>query len=212
MHGKGKTATRIRKSSIVARLEEVGSNQRGLAAALNIHPPGVTQLLHGARRLSAREAELAAQHLRWSLEDVYMAFGMGQKGYGKLPVWGYIDASSGSIIDRASVEPTAPLEEIDAPFPGYIGRCVKIKGSSMAPRYRDGEAIGFTFGDHDILGLINNEAVIETVDGRLLLKILHRGDRPHRYTLTSLNAGEEPILNIEIERAAPVDWHLPRRI
>lgn len=207
-----KAANHIQKSRIVARLKELDKTQRQLAAHLGIHPPGVTELLKGARGLSADEAERAGEFLGWPREEVYLAFGISalEKSYGRLTVWGYIDANSGRILVRADVDPPL-LEYIDAPFPGYRGSCLKIKGNSMAPRYRDGEVIGFTKGEHDFARLVNQEVVAATVDGRLLLKVLHPGNGAGVYTLSSLNPEDEPILNVELDWVAPIDWHMPRR-
>lgn len=206
------TTASVHRKKIVSRLTQLGATQRELAEHLDIHASGLSELLKGNRKLSAIEAELAAEFLRWSIKDVHIAFGIAspQKGYGKLYIQGYIDADSGSLTIRSDVD-ASTLEEIDAPFPGYSGICVKIKGNSMAPRYRDGEAIGYTPSERDFSSLINHEVVTGTADGRILLKVLHKGNGDGRYTLSSLNPENEPIINIELSWAAPIDWHVPRR-
>lgn len=202
----------VQKAKIVKRLKELDKTQRALAAYLDLSPSRITELLNGERRLQLAEAERLREFLGWSLEEVHLAFGIValEKPYGRLTIWGYIDANSGRIIVRSDVDPPL-LEYIDAPFPGYRGLCLKIKGNSMAPRYRDGEVIGFTKGQHDFARLINQEVVVATLDGRLLLKVLHPGNGNGVYTLSSLNLEDEPILNVELDWVAPIDWHMPRR-
>lgn len=203
---------KVDKPWVQRRLREIHKTQAAFAAALGIYPSGMTNLLKGLRELSAEEAHDAAKFLDVSLMQVYEAFGLSARRmpYGKLIIRGYIDATSGTVTLRADVD-SGPLEEIDAPFPGYLGCAVKIKGASMAPRYLDGEAIGYTPDGHDISRLIGGEVVAELEDGRRLLKILQRGTEPDHYSLISLNRDEAPIQNVRLKWAAPVDWHLPRR-
>jgi transcriptional regulator with XRE-family HTH domain len=195
-----------------ARLSELGKTQRQFAEALGMHPPGLTNLLNGVRKLSAQELTLAARFLEIPLAQAVTLFGLNKvtNRYGKLPVRGYVDATTGSVILRMPVE-SGTLEEIESPFPGYEGLVVKIRGDSMMPRYRDGEPIGYTPDNSEISSLVNHEVVAETDDGRLLLKILHKGSGPDLYNLVSLNPADAPITDVRLRWASLIDWHIPRR-
>lgn len=200
----------VKKTLIVNLLRQLGRPQSELGRRLGIHPSGVTALLDGTRKLSAEEAVWAAEFFEMGVVDVMALFGIDASSpYGMLPIRGYVDASSGDVMIR---EDTQGLEQIPAPFPGYGGCAVKIKGDSMSPRYLDGEAIGFTRNHQDISMLLNGEVVAETVDHRLVLKILHRGTLADHYTLSSLNRDSGPIVNVRLLWASAIDWHLPRRI
>lgn len=201
----------INKAWVKERLADLGLTQAALAAHMGWAAARVTEILQGKRRVEVAEAVRIADFLRTDLSTIHSVLGIVTKNnYGRLLLAGYIDATSGSITLRVGMENA--LEEIDAPFPGYLGRAVRIKGRSMDPRYRDGEVICFTPDGQDISHLLGGEAVIETEDGRLLLKILQKGTEKDRYTLVSLNRDEEPIQNIAVRWAAQVDFLIPRRI
>lgn len=202
----------IKRRWIEDRLKQLGKNKRELADAMSIPASRLTELLNGDRNLKPAEATRAAKFLTTYTSTVWDAFGYGAAvgDYGKVVITAYCDAASGEIVVRNGLD-VGVLEEIDAPFPGYFGRVVRIKGNSMAPRYRDGEIIAFTPGAGDVAKLIGEEAIVGTIDGRMVLKIIARGTTAQTYTLLSLNRDEEPIQNVAIEWVAGIDWHLPRR-
>lgn len=202
----------INRRWIDDRLNLLDMKKHELAAAMAIAPPRLSELLRGKKMLRASEANAMAIALRAPVTQIFNVFGIGQlrQTYGTLAITGYIDASSGVIIERTGME-SGVLDEIDAPFPGYGGMVARVKGNSMAPRFRDGEVVGFTPDGHDVGRLVGSEVVVCTEDGRMLLKILAKGTEPDRYTLLSLNRDEELIHNVAIAWAAPLDWHIPSR-
>jgi hypothetical protein len=205
-------ARKVDSKWIRERIKEVHESQSSFARALGIGAPRVVELLEGSRRLQIREAFVAGEFLKVPIHEIYRAFAVNppKRGYGKLLVSGYIDATSGAITVRADVVGDR-LDEIDAPFPGYEGSVARIHGTSMAPRFRDGEIIAFSPGLHDIRQLLNTEVVAELEDGRILLKTLHKGNQDNLYTITSLNPDDPPIVNVAVRWAAPIDFHIPRR-
>ena len=77
---------------------------------------------------------------------------------------------------------------------------VLVKGDSMYPWLRDGDAV--LYGDKTSYPH-GRECVVKLKDGRAFIKQVERG-RPGRFNLISYNA--PPILDAEIEWAAPVLW------
>lgn len=205
-------AYRVKRRWLEERLHSLNLKKKDLADAIEKPASRITDLLKGERRLQISEAVKLAGRLKCSLHEIYSVFGITarNKGYGKLLISGYIDATTGAMIARSDMAGEI-LEEIDAPFPGYEGIAVRIKGTSMSPRYRDGEIVGFSRDGQDIKHLINQEVVVETEDGRILLKTLHLGTRADKYTLVSLNPNDAPIMDVGVRWAAPIDFHIPRK-
>ena len=98
----------------------------------------------------------------------------------------------------------AGLEEVEAP-PG-AGRSVvalRVRGSSMAPVYKDGDVIFYeTQEEGDLSHLAGRDCIIHLADGRTFLKELRRSNGD--YWLHSHNA--DPILHPQIVWAARVRW------
>lgn len=124
----------------------------------------------------------------------------------KSKVVGYVGGGA-EIIPIDDHAQGAGMDEVDAP-PGLSedeeSLVVIVRGESMWPAYRDGDAIHYTAIHHDVSGLVGKECIVKLADGRMFLKILDRGSTPSTYTLTSYNAPAMP--NAPIEWAAPVRW------
>ena len=121
-----------------------------------------------------------------------------------IPVVGYVGAGSeinpvddhmqGSGLDETEAPPGTPISAVS----------VLVRGDSMYPRYFDGERLFYVRDDRPTEDLIGRECVVQLTDGRLFVKILRRGTRPHHFHLESWNA---PIMEDQaVEWAAPVKW------
>ena len=126
----------------------------------------------------------------------------------RIPAVGYVGA--GEVIfaldDHAR---GAGIEEIEAP--GGVGEhafAVVVRGNSMAPRFKDGEYLGYSRDEGlDPTRCYGRECVVETRDGRKLVKILERGSRPGVFTLVSVNSSVPIEQDVELDWIAPVVWH-----
>src|SRR5690348_8874735 len=96
----------INRRWIDERLNFLDMKKNELAAAMAIAPPRLSELLRGKKMLRASEAHAMAVALRVQVIQIFNVFGIGQvrQDYGKLAVTGYVDASSGVIIERTGME------------------------------------------------------------------------------------------------------------
>lgn len=193
------------------RIAELDTSQRALAKLLRIPAAGVTGILNGTRGVSVHECRLIARFLKQSVKEVMFRLGVEGEPKETLPVSGYVGADDAIIMYMES-DIENGLEEVPSPFPGYSGTVVMVRGDSMSPRYLDGELIAFTAesGDPGALSARGGREVVALLrDGRFVIKQLYRGDTPDRFTLLSVNRAVQPILNVEVEWVAEIDWHKP---
>lgn len=124
----------------------------------------------------------------------------------RVPIVGYIGAGGEVIFEEFDTD-----EAVIRP-PGISGtlEALVVRGSSMLPKYRDGDII-YIKRDHigilpDYLG---EDCAVRLVSGETYVKQIVHGSEPQTFTLISLNA--EPIENVEIEWATPVLFIMPSR-
>lgn len=192
------------------RLRDLGKTQRGLAGALGLDSPAVSNMLRGRRGMSIDEAAAIASYLAVDIHKVFIEAGIptAQIPSPKIKIFGFVGAGD-QVIPIGEDGGNAPLEEIDAP-PGYQNGCaVIVRGDSYSPRYLDGEVLAYRRDQADIGRLIGGEVICQLMDGRVLLKRLTRSSIPGRYTLLSLNPTTPPIADVELEWASKIDWHKP---
>jgi phage repressor protein C with HTH and peptisase S24 domain len=78
----------------------------------------------------------------------------------------------------------------------------------MAPRFKDGEYLGYSRSKGlDAERCIGAECVVQTRDGRKLVKILARSGKRGKFNLISVNASVPEEREVELEWVAPVVWH-----
>jgi len=100
------------------------------------------------------------------------------------------------------------IEEIDAP-PGLLnGIALIVRGTSMEPKYSDGEVLFIEKTIYAIDSLIGENCFVQTADGHSYVKKLIYGSRPGTFTLMSYNA--PPIENVVLERVYPIAYTKPR--
>lgn len=96
--------------------------------------------------------------------------------------------------------------------PGISGSLIAlvVRGSSMLPKYKDGDII-YIQRQHDGLlpDYIGEDCAVRLASGETYIKQIIGGSKPDRFTLLSLNAA--PIEDVEIEWATPVLFIMPAR-
>jgi phage repressor protein C with HTH and peptisase S24 domain len=124
----------------------------------------------------------------------------------RVTVAGYIGAGGEIIFEDLGRE-----ETVIRP-PGISGTLVAlvVRGSSMLPKYKDGDII-YIQRQHDgwLPDYIGEDCAVRLTTGETYIKQLMAGSAEGRFTLLSLNA--EPIVDVEIEWATPVLFIMPAR-
>jgi len=138
---------------IRATLKERGHKLKDVAAALDIPPPRVTDILNGKREVQADEVErladmlgLSPRSLLRSLEDGAMTIVPGEEGAPRVPVMGVIHAD-GRVL---------PLEE-DFPF----------RDLAAPPTAATSEGLAcYVMGDGSMGTLVPKGSLVVTADPR----------------------------------------------
>ena len=181
---------RLKAARLAAGFETAAS----AALAMGVKAPTYTHHENGTAGLS-RSGERYARFFRVSLD--WLLTGRGEMKMKRdepglaIPILGVVGAGAGveMIEDEAGLN---GQHEIQMPAQGNIGALV-VRGDSQYPRFRDGEIILFDPRPALPETLQGRYAVVQTVDGRRLIKILRRsragGD--NRWTLESHNAPPE---------------------
>lgn len=158
------------------------------ARAMGVSVPTYVHHENGTNGLS-RAGRRYADFFRVSYQWLMTGLGSMESGQTQIPVVGYVGA--GAVID--------PIGNLaDAEFPDYIDLptgenfgALIVRGNSQYPRFLDGEVIIYNLQPARIDNILNRFAVVQTLDGRMLIKIVRRAGTAGRYLLESLNAPVE---------------------
>lgn len=193
------------RETIETAMRDKGFSRRSLSKAAELSESAVRDLLSrtdnpgiGTLTKIAEALEMPVDHLT----------GAGLT----VPVLGNIGAGGEVLF---TVDPDAELNEA-ADFPTVprpplvVGRlmALRVSGSSMLPKYEDGDII-YVRRDHDgiLPAYLNRYCAVRTAEGGTYLKILAPGTEADRYTLRSLNAPD--MANVEVAWATPVLFVMP---
>ena len=158
------------------------------AAAMGVPAATYTHHENGTRPLK-EHALRYARFFRVNLEWLLTGRGEMKGRLQDIPVTGLVGAGASveMIGDTAGVDP--PMT-IALPEAGRIA-ALKVRGESQWPRFLDGEYV--LFDPEPVLPqtLVNRYAVVQTLDGRRLIKMLRRGRGDGRWRLESHNAPPE---------------------
>jgi phage repressor protein C with HTH and peptisase S24 domain len=124
----------------------------------------------------------------------------------RVSVVGYIGAGGEIIFEDMGQEDTVLRP------PGITGTLIAlvVRGSSMLPKYRDGDII-YIQRDHEgvLPDYIGEDCAVRLVSGETYIKQLMLGSEEGRFTLLSLNA--PAMENVEVEWATLVRFVMPAR-
>jgi phage repressor protein C with HTH and peptisase S24 domain len=130
----------------------------------------------------------------------------------RVPIVGKIGAGGSVVFVALQDDELVDPEDTVLRPPGISGKLVAlvVEGSSMLPKYRDGDIL-YIQREHDgVLEFdIGEDCAVRLVTGETYVKQLVKGDEPGRFTLRSLNAGD--MENVEVEWATRVLFIMPRR-
>ncbi|GFE98075.1 XRE family transcriptional regulator [Gluconobacter sp. Gdi] len=184
-------------------------SQNAFAADVGLTGPKLTNLIKGDRRAQADEIQLIAKVLGVSETQVKEALGIEVPDSAAYKICGYVFGADRVVIPENNQNDFED-ETVNIPIFYYDGIILRVRGESMAPRYKPNELIGIrTKHQCDLSSsLIGKDVVAKLSDGQILLKTLHRGSMDGRFSLISVNQNVEPIIDAEIVWAHKVDFHV----
>lgn len=195
------------RSLIESQMLAKGFSRRSLSKAAELSESAVRDLLTRTDNPGIDTLRRIAEALEMPVDQL-----TGQAAM--VPVLGNIGAG-GEILFSGDVDLEANgIEQFPmVPRPPLTtGRlmALAVVGSSMLPKYEDGEIV-YVRRDHDGLlpDYVGRYCAIRTADGGTYLKILTAGSEPGKYTLRSLNAPD--MENVTVEWASPVLFVMPRQ-
>ena len=181
---------------IRAKREELGWTQAELAVAAGTNQATIDRIERGQTK-----------HSKY-LKQILVALNLTDRQNYLVPVVGYVGGGEQvfAIDDHTKGD---GLEHIDAPPGVDNGIALIIRGTSMEPRFMDGDYVIVEKVFIDLQSLLGRTCYVKLADGRCYLKTLAPGSRPNRYTLNSFNG--PAIHDVVIEQAFPIAWVKPRR-
>lgn len=124
----------------------------------------------------------------------------------RVPIVGRIGAGGEVIFNDVGVDDTVLRP------PGITGTLIalEVQGTSMLPKYREGDII-YIQRSHDglLADYLGEDCAVRLTTGETYIKQLIMGSEEGRFTLLSLNA--DPLENVEVEWATPVLFIMPVR-
>ena len=130
----------------------------------------------------------------------------------RVPIVGKIGAGGSVAFLELRDEDHIEADETVPRPPGVNGKLIAlvVEGSSMFPKYNDGDIIYIQRTHEGVLaGDIGDDCAVRLVSGETYVKQLVKGSEPNRFTLRSLNAPD--MENVEVEWATRVLFIMPRR-
>jgi repressor LexA len=131
----------------------------------------------------------------------------------RVPIVGKIGAGGSVIFVALSEDESVDETETVMRPPGVTGKLIAlvVEGSSMFPKYRDGDIIYIQRNHWEgiLEDDIGDDCAVRLKSGETYVKQLVRGSEPNRWTLRSLNAPD--MENVELEWATRVLFIMPRR-
>ncbi len=196
------------RGEIERAMKVKGFSRRSLSKAADLSETAVRDLLSRTDNPGIGTLRRIAEALEMPVDQLTGAALM-------VPVLGNIGAGGEVLF---TVDPDNELNEAEnlplVPRPPLIqGRlmALAVVGSSMLPKYEDGDVV-YVRRDHDgiLPTYLNRYCAVRTGDGGTWLKILSPGSQAGRYTLRSLNAPD--MENVEVEWASPVLFTMAKLI
>lgn len=195
------------REAIETEMKLKGFSRRSLSKAAELSESAVRDLLTRTDNPGIGTLVKVAEALEMPVDKLTGAAVM-------VPVLGKVGAGGQVLF---TVDPDDELHtDIDVEMvprpPMTVGRlmALKVVGSSMLPKYEDGEII-YVRRDHDgvLPEYLNRYCAVRTSEGGTFLKILAPGSKAGCYTLRSLNAPD--MENVEVEWASPVLFVMPKQ-
>lgn len=180
-----------------------GLNQEDVAHDAGMSTSHYNRLENGKKTLTTKHLEKFSRILEVSQSDLLSEGGVTVQ---TVALVGYVGAGEMYYPDPET-GPWEEIERVEAP-PGETDVvAVRVRGDSMEPMYKDGYIL-YSRGPSGVPvdSCLGEDCLVQLRNGAAYLKTLRRGSEPGKYTLKSYNQAVEPIENVEIEWAAPIEW------
>lgn len=182
-----------------ARLKAGYKSARGAALAMGWPPSSYAAHENGQNDFSPDDAERYARAFKTTAG--WLLTGEGSGVPRKTILLGEVGA--GSVVHP--FDDGGDVEWVDLPPGAPIGAgAVRVKGSSMYPRFYDGELLFYIKDDRPPQDLVNSECVIRLKDGGMLVKTLRSGSKKNVFNLESWN--HELLIDKRVDWAARIRW------
>lgn len=178
-----------------------GLSQEELADQIGIGRTQITKYEKGTHEVP--EHVVLRTALRFAVTPAWIRYGDAQDDR--------VIAVQGNVGAGGHVEaiPYDSGRHVEIPASWDDATAFQVDGLSCYPLYEDGDII-VVRGERRLVEteFLNRMCVVETTDGRGLVKRVRRGSAAGTYTLESLNA--PPIEDVVLSCARPVRMHLSR--
>jgi phage repressor protein C with HTH and peptisase S24 domain len=175
----------------IAREQAGYATATAAAEAMGVKGPTYTHHENGTNGYS-RSAARYAKFFRVSLD--WLVTGRGQMRNSTVPLVGVVGAGA-VVIPIQSDENAQPLDFLDYPHADAVW-ALRVRGDSQYPRYLDGEFVLFQREPTPLKSVTGKYCVVDTSDGRRLVKLVRVGTRKGVFTLYSHNAAPEEDVSL----------------
>lgn len=160
----------------------------------------------GGREVSKRLAPDYAKKFKVRVD--WLLYGQGEMRdtakQEEIPIYGKAGARERVNLiesdDHEPIDTVTPLRAED----GY--HAVIVEGSSMLPAYRDGDVLFFRMSEGIAAGALGRDCVVITDKDRVYVKRVIKGSAAGTYDLQSYAPGIDPLKDIKLKSAWPIEW------
>lgn len=195
------------------RIKDRRMSQRELAKKLEMDPSSLSLLLHGKRRMLAKQASDIATHLKLPVEDVMRHGGADIASASEasggasasLPLVGWVDGDGRTFIDWKRSDKTV---ELPGNFP-VAARCIQWRSAQTKAEVFDGWiAVVMPPKDPEPEAMIDRFCLVG-IKGEQegVVRKIRRGYTPGSYTL--INNFGEPTHDVELAWYSPILTMMP---
>ena len=166
----------------------------------------IYRLESGERTLTRDWAERLAPHLDVSpVELIFPEMELGRPAI--IPVFGY--AGSREVVHVLEDGQHTAIDRLQLPSVADGHAAIIVRGESMRPVYNPGDILLFrspSVRPWPLEQVLGRDCVVVTEQGRAYVKRIRQGREAGVVDLISYNPAVEPIYDVRLRWAAPVEW------
>jgi len=190
-----RTLRQRRKLSLAAVAEKAGTS-----------PQQVARLESGERKMTREWAERLAPAL--GVSPVELLFPeLASPVAAEVPIFGY--AGAREAVDVLEDGQHTAIDRLQLPSVADGHAAIIVRGESMRPVYNPGDILLFrspSVRPWPLEQVLGRDCVVVTEQGRAYVKRTRQGREAGVVDLISYNPAVEPIYDVRLRWAAPVEW------